>query len=130
MKSIVYVRFVAAWIALGHCLSLQQESEHAVSSYRCASRLAPGDYLPLLFMSRELVSSVVEIKIKSYTLYQLFMIIFLICQIKMNNFPTALHLLGIAVRMEPKDPQILNEIGVIMLQLNRWENVPISRHFT
>jgi anaphase-promoting complex subunit 6 len=48
-------RFVYAWIALGHCLSEQQESEHAVSSYRSAVRLAPGDYMPALCMARELV---------------------------------------------------------------------------
>lgn len=48
-------RFINAWVALGHSLVNQGESEHAIASYRAAMRLAPGDYKPLLYMAMELV---------------------------------------------------------------------------
>ena len=49
-------RFVFGWIALGHCMSAQEEGEHALAVYRTAMRLSPGDYRPLLFIAKELVS--------------------------------------------------------------------------
>ena len=43
-------KFAKAWVALGHVLSSQEESEHAISAFRTATRLLPGDHRPLVFM--------------------------------------------------------------------------------
>lgn len=86
-------RFIHAWIALGHCLSAQEESEHAISAFRTALRISPGDHKPLVFMAIELV--------------------------KINNFTMGLHLLVNALKMDADDPVIMNEIGVILIQLKR-----------
>lgn len=48
-------RFVYSWIALGHALSAQDESEHAINVYRTAMRLVPGNYYPVVLLARELV---------------------------------------------------------------------------
>eukprot|EP01035_Chromulina_nebulosa_P019683 gene19683-25602_t len=82
-----------AWYAVGHCLSAQEETEHAISAYRTAMRLAPGDYKPLYFMAREMVRS--------------------------SNFTLAMHLLVTSSQKSPNNALILNEIGVIVLKLDR-----------
>ena len=48
-------RLANAWVVLGHVLAAQEESEHAISAFRSASRLLPGDHLPLVYMAKELV---------------------------------------------------------------------------
>jgi anaphase-promoting complex subunit 6 len=86
-------RFVYSWIALGNVFSAQDESEHAVTVYRTAMRSAPGDFRPMLLLAKELSRG--------------------------NNFSMALQILSNCVRMEPGDPVILNEIGVILLKMDR-----------
>ena len=83
-------RFSKGWIVLGVVLSAQEESEHAISAFRAATRLLPGDYRPLTFMSKELVRT---------------------C-----NLSLAQHLLHSALELNPQDPIILNELGVILLK--------------
>ena len=41
----------------GRALGQQEEREHAVSAYRTACRLLPGDSRPVVLMAKELVSS-------------------------------------------------------------------------
>ncbi len=88
-------RFSKAWIILGHVLALQEESEHAISAFRTASRLLPGDHRPLVFMAKELVRT--------------------------NYLPLALHILVSAAGISPMDPNVLNELGVVYMRLDRLE---------
>lgn len=85
-------RFAKAWIALGHVLAAQEESEHAISAFRSASRLLPGDHRPLILMAKELVRT--------------------------NYLSLALHILTAALHLSPKNAIVLNEIGVIYLKQN------------
>lgn len=75
-----------AWIALGHVLAAQEENEHAISAYRAASRLVPGDHRPLCFMGKELVRT--------------------------SNLTLGLHILQVAHRICCSDVAVMNELGV------------------
>ena len=88
-------RFAKAWIALGHVLAAQEESEHAISAFRSASRLLPGDHRPLILMAKELVRT--------------------------NYLSLALHILTTALKLSPKNAIVLNEIGVIYLKQNKLQ---------
>jgi anaphase-promoting complex subunit 6 len=48
-------RFGRAWIALGHVLVSAEESDLAISAFRTACRLMPGDHRPPTYMAKELV---------------------------------------------------------------------------
>ncbi len=48
-------KYANAWVMLGHIFSAQEESEHAVSAYRTAMRLLPGNHTPMMFMAKELL---------------------------------------------------------------------------
>ena len=48
-------RYANAWLALGHVLAAQEESENSISAYRTACRLLPGDHRPQTYMAKELV---------------------------------------------------------------------------
>ena len=48
-------RFGSAFVVLGLVLSAQEESEQAISSFRTAARLMPGDHRPLVLLAKELV---------------------------------------------------------------------------
>lgn len=84
-----------AWIILGHILAAQEESEHAISAFRSASRLLPGDHRPIVFMAKELVRT--------------------------NHLSLGLHLLSSALKISPRDATVHNEIGVILLKQERLE---------
>ena len=88
--------FSRAWVALGHVLAAQEESEHAISAFRSASRLLPGDHRPLMYMAKELVRT--------------------------NYLSLALHLLVGALRIQPHDPALLNEVGVVCLKQDRLDD--------
>jgi len=88
-------RFARAWIALGHVLAAQEESEHAISAFRTASRLLPGDHRPLIFLAKELVRT--------------------------NYLPLALNYLNAALEISPQNPIILNEMGVIYLKQDKMQ---------
>ena len=88
-------RFAKAWIALGHVLAAQEESEHAISAFRSASRLLPGDHRPLIYMAKELVRT--------------------------NYLPLALHILTSALQLSPNNAVVLNEIGVIYLKQEKLQ---------
>lgn len=45
--------FVSAWIALGHTMSSQDDSDGALNAYRTAARLMPASALPLLYSGME-----------------------------------------------------------------------------
>ena len=85
-----------AWIALGHVLAAQEESEHAISAYRSAYRLAPGDHRPLCYMAKEMIRT--------------------------SNLSLGLHILLGALEMSPDDPAIRNELGVVYMKLDRLED--------
>ena len=88
-------RFSNAWLVLGHVLAAQEESEHAISAFRSASRLLPGDHRPLMFMAKQLVRT--------------------------NYLSLALHLFDGALKISPNDPIVLNEVGVVFLKQDRLE---------
>jgi hypothetical protein len=48
-------RFARAYVVLGCVLAAQEESEQAISAFRSASRLMPGDHRPLVLLAKELV---------------------------------------------------------------------------
>jgi tetratricopeptide (TPR) repeat protein len=113
-------RFSNAWVLLGHVLAAQEESEHAISAYRTACRVLPGNHEPQVFMAKELVSA------HGYPHHHphppppppsrpgd--------AQIRTNNYSLALHVLTEALELCPNDPAIMNELGVVYLQLNRLE---------
>ena len=59
---VIYIRFSHAWVLLGHVLATQEESEHAISAYRTACRVSPGDLHPQIAMAKELVRAFVGVK--------------------------------------------------------------------
>lgn len=84
--------FVECWVLLGHVLSAQEESEQAVSAYRAAARLWPGDHRPLLFMAKELLRT--------------------------NHASMALHILLTAIKSASSDNVfLLNEAAVACLKV-------------
>lgn len=83
-------RFSRAWVLLGHVMSCQEESEQAISAYRTAARLLPGDHRPIVFIAKELARS--------------------------NHLAPALHMLAGALDVCPDDPGVLNELGVTYLK--------------
>lgn len=86
-------RLAHGWVLLGSVLAAQEESEHAISAYRTACRVSPGVLHPQISMAKELVRT--------------------------SNYSLALHVLAEANAHSPANPTILNEMGVIYLQLNR-----------
>lgn len=86
-------KFAKAWIMLGHVLAAQEESEQAISSYRTAIRLLPGDHRPMVFMAKELVRT--------------------------NFLSLALHILLGALELSPLDPSVLNELGVVYMKMDK-----------
>jgi len=86
-------RFARAWVILGHAFAALEESEHAVSAFRTAARLLPGDHRPLIYMAKELERT--------------------------NSLPLALRLLQSALEIAPLDANVLNELGVACMRLGR-----------
>jgi tetratricopeptide (TPR) repeat protein len=99
-------------VLLGHVLAAQEESEHAISAYRTACRVLPGNHEPQVFMAKELVRHLLSL---------LFFVSLGCTQIRTNNYSLALHVLTEALELCPNDPAIMNELGVVYLQLNRLE---------
>ncbi len=87
-------RLTVAWVVLGHVLAAQEESEHAISAFRAAARLQPGASRPIIFMAKELMRT--------------------------NYNSLALHLLSGALRLSPRDPTVLNEIGIVYLKEKQY----------
>eukprot|EP01041_Mallomonas_annulata_P004074 gene4076-8104_t len=109
-------RFAQSWMALGHVMAAQEESEHAISAYRNASRLSPGDYRPLLYMGKELVSASV-----SDSVIVSFSFSFSRELIRTGNIALALHVLQNAHDIHPTDPCVLNELGIVNLKQKKIE---------
>eukprot|EP01037_Dinobryon_pediforme_P019856 gene19856-20354_t len=84
-------KFAKAWVMLGHVLAAQEESEQAISSYRTAIRLLPGDHRPMVYMAKEMLRT--------------------------NFLSLALHVLLGALELCPRDPGVLNELGVVYMKL-------------
>lgn len=91
----IHKRFSAAWVLLGHVLSVQEEGEQAIAAYRTAARLLPGDHKPLVYMAKELIRT--------------------------NFVPLAQHMLQSALQICPNDAGLLNELGVVHLKLNQMD---------
>eukprot|EP00597_Dinobryon_sp_UTEXLB2267_P000463 CAMPEP_0170057838 /NCGR_PEP_ID=MMETSP0019_2-20121128/689_1 /TAXON_ID=98059 /ORGANISM="Dinobryon sp., Strain UTEXLB2267" /LENGTH=494 /DNA_ID=CAMNT_0010262635 /DNA_START=1481 /DNA_END=2965 /DNA_ORIENTATION=+ len=86
-------KFAKAWVMLGHVLSAQEESEQAISSYRTAIRLLPGDHRPMVYMAKELVRT--------------------------HFLSLAQHILIGALELCPRDPGVLNELGVVYMKQDK-----------
>jgi anaphase-promoting complex subunit 6 len=89
-------RNVKSWIMLGHVLSHQEENEQAISAYRTAIRLLPDNFLPVLFIARELLRA--------------------------NHDILALQILVVTSKFCCHDPTILNEIGVANFKLRNYSD--------
>lgn len=85
----------SAWVLLGHIFSAQEESEHAVSAYRTALRLLPGNHKPMMFMAKELLRT--------------------------NYLSLASHLLVGASKLCQTDPSLFNELGVLYMKSEKSE---------
>lgn len=83
-------RCAKAWVLLGHVMSALEESEQAIAAFRTASRLLPGEHMPLVCTAKELARS--------------------------NHLAPALHILSSALDICPDDPGLLNELGVTYLK--------------
>jgi tetratricopeptide (TPR) repeat protein len=88
-------KFAKAWVMLGHVLCALEESEQAISVYRTASRLLPGDHKPLVYMAKELVRT--------------------------NYLSLALHLLISAMDICATDAFLMNELGVVYQKLGKLD---------
>jgi anaphase-promoting complex subunit 6 len=94
--------FALAWVAVGVVLSAQEETEHALSAFRAACRLLPGQHMPMFFLAKELART--------------------------NNYALALQVLQGALEMSPDDAMVLNELGALYLQQHRFEEA--HRHLS
>ena len=83
-------RMHTAWVALGHALAAQEESEHAISAYRAACRLVPGDHRPLCYLGKELIRT--------------------------NNNSLGVHILQLSLTICATDPAVMNELGVALMR--------------
>lgn len=98
-----------------------EDSEHAISAYRTACRLLPGDHRAPTYMAKELVmfnlisnsfliATYVSIDIdRSYH-----------SQLRTNSSTLAIHILQGALRLCPDDPVTLNELGVSSMALGEY----------
>lgn len=91
-----------------------EESEHAISAYRTACRLLPGDHRAPTFMAKELVCT-------RLCCCAPFVHVLLYIQIRTNNVTLAVHILQGALQLCPDDPITLNELGVAALSLSSPE---------
>lgn len=66
--------FAHAWVLLGHVLAAQEESEHAISAYRTACRVSPGDLHPQLAMAKEQVLAVPSVPLQLSICFSPFLI--------------------------------------------------------
>jgi anaphase-promoting complex subunit 6 len=91
--------FAPAWIAHGHAYSAQDESDPAMGAYRTASKLFPGCYQASLYTGMEYM--------------------------RMNNMKTALLEFKQAQKLNPTDPNVLNEMGVVYYHQGEYDS---ARH--
>lgn len=85
--SILDPSFGPAWIGFAHTFASEGEHEQAISAYATASRLFPGSHLPNLFLGMQ--------------------------YLQMNNLILAQEYLNSSLTLCPKDPLLLNELGVL-----------------
>lgn len=79
--------FIQSWIGLAHSFAIQDESDQAMSIYRTIARQFPGCYQAHLYMGQE--------------------------YLRTNNLKTAILSFNYAKEINPNDPLICNELGVI-----------------
>ncbi len=91
--------FSCGWILLGHVLSSVEESEQALAAYRTAVRLTPNNYIPLLCIGKEFIRT--------------------------NNLWLAAHTLQAARALKPDNLNILNELGVAFVKLNKLNDAAL-----
>lgn len=82
------------WVGFGHSFAYQGEHDQAMSAYRTASRLLLSSHVPLLCIAMEL----------SFV----------------NNYNLALQHISQARALEPNDPLIYNEMGVIAFKTKKY----------
>jgi anaphase-promoting complex subunit 6 len=79
--------FCQAWIGFAHTFAAEGEHDQAIAAYATASRFFPGSYLPNLFLGMQ--------------------------YLQMGNLTLASEYLLSAFFICPKDPLLLNEMGVM-----------------
>ncbi|RXK38138.1 anaphase-promoting complex subunit 6 [Tremella mesenterica] len=80
-------RFAPAWIAFAHSFAYEGEHDHAITAYSTSARLFQGSHLPLLFIGME------HLQLAASTLAE--------------------EYLRAAEKLDPSDPLLLNELGVV-----------------
>eukprot|EP01017_Pseudomicrothorax_dubius_P042287 TRINITY_DN6889_c0_g1_i5.p1 TRINITY_DN6889_c0_g1~~TRINITY_DN6889_c0_g1_i5.p1 ORF type:complete len:577 (-),score=145.35 TRINITY_DN6889_c0_g1_i5:36-1766(-) len=80
--------FAPSWLAFAHSFAVRDESDQAMSVYRTCARLFPGCYLAQLYIGMEFLRT--------------------------NNLKSAMLSFSAAKDINPSDPFVYNEIGVIL----------------
>ncbi|KAL9938831.1 hypothetical protein V8E36_002550 [Tilletia maclaganii] len=86
-------RFAPSWIAFGHSFAMEGESDQAITAYATAARKFQFSHLPKLFIGMEHTNQ--------------------------SNYKLAEVFLRGALTVAPKDPFVLNELGVLEYLLGR-----------
>lgn len=94
-STILNKNFGPAWLVLGHTFARDREHEHAMTSYRTASRLLVGSHIPSLSLASELLS--------------------------VYNDSLAEDFIMKAMKMQKDDPFPLNELGVLYYRKMDYE---------
>mmetsp|Transcript_3039 Transcript_3039/g.14350 ORF Transcript_3039/g.14350 Transcript_3039/m.14350 type:complete len:410 (-) Transcript_3039:1085-2314(-) len=92
-------QFGPAWIALGHVLSIQDDSDGALAAYRTAARLMPASHMPFIYSGMEYA--------------------------RLNLISHAIKYLTLAREIAAWDPTPLYELGVLSYQAGDLETAGI-----
>lgn len=87
--------FLYAWVGMAHSFAVQDESDQAMSIYRTIVRLFPGCAQAHLYMGME--------------------------YLRTNNLKTATLSLKKALEINPTDPLIYSELGVICYKQKKYK---------
>lgn len=94
--SMMDAHFGPAWIGFAHTFAAEGEHDQAVSAYSTAARLFMGTHLPQVFLGMQ-----------SHA---------------MNNMTAAEEFLKTAYALCPRDPLLLNEMGVVLYHQDRLQD--------
>jgi len=87
-------RFAPAWIAFAHSFAYEGEHDQAITAYSTSARLFPGSHLPLLFIGME--------------------------HLQLATWQLAEEYFLASEGINPSDPLLLNELGVIAYNKDEW----------
>ncbi|KAF2717519.1 TPR-like protein, partial [Polychaeton citri CBS 116435] len=100
-SSLMDPHFGPAWIGFAHTFAAEGEHDQAVAAYSTAARLFQGTHLPQMFLGMQ--------------------------ELALGNLPVAREYLTAAYGLSERDPQLINEIGVVAYQEGDFDSA--ARHF-